>query len=108
MQASDPKEEWARRGFSCDIWTDVPGQVWRDFVHATDELVMPLEGEIELEIGGRRCRPRIGEEVLIPAGVRHTVRNVGDCVSRWYYGYKQAQAFAPSIGTHVLGACPPA
>lgn len=88
MQISDPKEDWGRRGFSCDIWTDAPGQVWRDFVHATDELVMPLEGEIELEVGGRTCRPRIGEEVLIPAGVRHTVRNVGDRVSRWYYGYK--------------------
>ena len=32
--------DWAARGFSCDIWTDPPGQVWADFVHATDELVM--------------------------------------------------------------------
>jgi mannose-6-phosphate isomerase-like protein (cupin superfamily) len=89
MQACDPRHDWARRGFSCDIWTDAPGQVWRDFVHATDELVMPLEGEIELEFGGKIFRPRIGEEVLIPAGVRHTVRNVGRNVSRWYYGYKR-------------------
>lgn len=89
MQACDPKQDWARRCFSCDIWTDAPGQVWRDFVHATDELVMPLEGEIELEFGGKIFRPGIGEEVLIPAGVRHTVRNVGRNVSRWYYGYKR-------------------
>ena len=90
MQAANPNEDWQRRGFSCDIWTDAPGQVWRDFVHATDELVLPFEGDIELEFCGRVCRPRIGEEVLIPAAVRHTVRNVGRGVSRWYYGYKRA------------------
>jgi mannose-6-phosphate isomerase-like protein (cupin superfamily) len=91
MKIPDPSEDWAQRGFSCAIWVDPPGQVWCDFVHATDELVMPVEGEIELEIGGMKCYPRIGEEVVIPAGVRHTVRNVGNCVSRWYYGYRQGR-----------------
>lgn len=81
---------WGARGFSCDVWTDPPGQVWKDFVHATDELVMPIAGEIELEFGGSTHRPRPGEEVLIPAGTRHTVRNVGGTVSRWYYGYARA------------------
>lgn len=89
MQTCNPRQDWERRGFSCDIWTDAPGQVWRDFVHATDELVMPLEGEIELEFGGKTSRPSIGEEVLIPAGMPHTVRNVGRSTSRWYYGYKR-------------------
>jgi quercetin dioxygenase-like cupin family protein len=80
---------WSARGFTCDVWTDPPGQVWSGFVHATDELVMPLEGEIELEFGGRTLRPQPGEEVFIPAGTPHTVRNVGGTVSRWYYGYAQ-------------------
>jgi hypothetical protein len=26
---------WASRGFSCDLWTDLPGQRWEDFRHAT-------------------------------------------------------------------------
>ena len=55
--------DWAARGFSCDIWTDPPGQVWADFVHATDELVMLIDGEIELRFSGRVLRPLAGEEV---------------------------------------------
>ncbi len=82
------KENWARRGFSCDIWVDSPGQEWRDFVHPVDELVMLLEGEIELEFLGNTLRPPVGEEILIPAGAAHTVRNVGGITNRWYYGYR--------------------
>jgi uncharacterized cupin superfamily protein len=43
---------WTRRGYSCDIWTDLPGQCWERFSHATDELVTVLEGEMEFEIAG--------------------------------------------------------
>lgn len=78
---------WRARGFSCDLWVDPPGQVWADFVHATDELVMVVEGDVEFEIAGRRCRPAPGEELLIPARARHTVRTLGPGGSRWLYGY---------------------
>ena len=83
--------DWQRRGFSCGLWTDPPGQVWEDFVHATDELVMPIEGQIELEFGGATVRPEIGEEVLIPARAAHTVRNVGGTTARWLYGYQRSR-----------------
>lgn len=82
--------EWAARGFSCDIWTDPPGQVWADFVHAADELLMPIDGELELRFSGRVLRPRPGEEVLIPAGVAHTVINTGPTTNHWFYGYRHA------------------
>lgn len=80
---------WQRRGFSCAIWTDPPGRVWADFVHDADELVMLAEGEIEVSFNGQSCRPAIGEEILIPQGARHTVRNIGGTVNRWYYGYRR-------------------
>lgn len=83
------ERDWRARGFSCGLWTDPPGQEWRNFVHATDELVMLLEGEIELEFSGRTLRPSAGEEILIPARTSHTVRNVGNVTARWLYGYKQ-------------------
>jgi mannose-6-phosphate isomerase-like protein (cupin superfamily) len=87
----DPvRREWAERGFSCDLWVDPPGQVWADFVHAADELVMPVEGEIELEFGGEVYRPGVGQELLIPARASHTVRNVGAGSARWLYGYRRA------------------
>ena len=81
--------DWAKRGFSCDLWTDPPGRRWEDFTHATDELVVVLEGEMEFEIAGQVCHPAIGEEILIPAGVIHSARNIGTTTARWLYGYKR-------------------
>ena len=80
--------DWHSRGFSCDIWTDPPGQTWEGYTHTSDELVMTLEGDVEFEIDGHVLRPRVGEEVLIPAGVIHSVRNRGSTTSRWLYGYR--------------------
>ena len=79
---------WLSRGFSCQVWTDPPGQVWADFVHNVDEVVMTIEGEVEFEFGGKTIRPRPGEELMIPAGASHTVRNVGSSTSRWLFGYR--------------------
>ena len=80
---------WHARGFSCEVWTDPPGQVWADFVHDVDELVMTIDGEIEFEFGGNTHRPPPGEELLIPAGASHTVRNRGTSVSHWLFGYRR-------------------
>jgi mannose-6-phosphate isomerase-like protein (cupin superfamily) len=89
MNLSQVKKDWEQRGFSCAIWTDPPGQVWADFVHDVDELVMLIEGEIELSFRGKTMRPNVGEEILIPAHASHTVRNIGGTTNRWYYGYKR-------------------
>ena len=40
------------------------------------------------EIAGRILRLEVGQEVMLPAGVRHTVRNVGGTSARWLYGYR--------------------
>ncbi|HVJ16680.1 MAG TPA: cupin domain-containing protein [Polyangiaceae bacterium] len=80
---------WSERGFSCMLWVDPPGQVWADFVHEVDELVMVVEGSVEFEIDGQAQRPAAGEEVLIPARATHTVRNLGRGESRWLYGYRR-------------------
>ncbi len=90
MDLDDVVSDWQKRGFSCDIWTDAPGQVWANYVHPADELVMLIEGEIELRFAGRVERPAKYEEVLIPAGESHTVINTGTTVNRWYYGYRQS------------------
>jgi mannose-6-phosphate isomerase-like protein (cupin superfamily) len=74
-------KDWQGRGFSCGLWVDPPGQVWEDYVHSTDELLMLMEGALELEMQGKTFRPAIGEEVLIPAHTSHTVRNIGATTS---------------------------
>ena len=82
------EEDWKLRGFGCDMWVDPPGQVWSDFEHDRDELILVVEGELEIEIAGSRVRPSAGEEVLVPSGTPHTVRNVGTTTARWLYGYR--------------------
>jgi quercetin dioxygenase-like cupin family protein len=62
---------WSARGFSCDLWTDPPGQHWENFTHAADELVTVLEGEVEFEIEGKVHQPAVGKELLIPTGKVH-------------------------------------
>ncbi len=58
------ERDWRARGFSCELWTDRPGQEGNDFVHGTDELLMVVEEELELEMQGRIFRPKPGEEIL--------------------------------------------
>ena len=80
---------WAKRGFSCDLWIDPPGKRWENFTHATDELILVVEGQMEFEIAGKVSRPAIGEEVLIPARAIHSTHNFGPTTARWLYGYKR-------------------
>ncbi|MEC8186193.1 MAG: cupin domain-containing protein [SAR324 cluster bacterium] len=61
------KQNWNSRGYSFGVFRDPPGQVWADFVHRTDELVVLAEGEIEVEIEGKAERFQIGGMVFIPA-----------------------------------------
>jgi mannose-6-phosphate isomerase-like protein (cupin superfamily) len=89
MDRTEVERSWLERGFSCGVWTDLPGQRWEDFVHTTDEVVMVLDGNVEFEIGGRIYHPQPGEELLIPSGVLHSVRNIGPNTAHWLYGYRQ-------------------
>ena len=59
------------------------GSVWADFVHDVDEIVMLVEGEIEVSFAGKMLRPGPGEEIVIPAGASHTVRNTGP-IDKWH------------------------
>ena len=89
MNPEQIKKDWNSRGYSFGIFKDPPGQVWANFVHKTDELVVLAEGQIEIEIEGKSQQPPIGKEVFIPAKDKHTVRNVGKTINAWYYGYKK-------------------
>ena len=88
MNQDATRKDWNERGVSFGSFRDPLGQVWADFVHRTDELLVLAQGEIELEIDGKTQRPPIGEEVFIPANAIHTVRNVGNTNNVWYYGYR--------------------
>ena len=87
MDPDKIRDDWGRRGFNCQLWTDPPGQRWEDFRHATDELVTVLEGSVEFEVEGQVHHPQAGEELLIPAGALHSARNIGTTTARWLFGY---------------------
>ena len=55
MNPSQLKQDWDSRGYSFGIFKDPPGQVWADFVHKTDDLVVLAEGEIGIEIEVLAC-----------------------------------------------------
>ena len=95
MNRHKVSEYWASRGFSCDLWVDPPGQCWEGYVHDVDELVLVLEGDMEFEISGESFHPGAGEELCIPAGAVHSVRNIGDSTARWLYGYRTGMVHNP-------------
>jgi mannose-6-phosphate isomerase-like protein (cupin superfamily) len=80
-------QDWRRRGFSCDLFTDPPGREWNDFVHATNELVTVMEGRLKLTVGEEEIIAEPGGEVVIPKGIRHSVKNISSSTTRWFYGY---------------------
>jgi quercetin dioxygenase-like cupin family protein len=89
MDRKQVETSWAQRGFSCGLWTDPPGQSWENFVHKSDEIVMVVDGNVEFEIGGKIYHPQSGDELFIPSGVLHSVRNIGSSTAHWLYGYRQ-------------------
>jgi hypothetical protein len=44
---------------------------------------------MEFELKGLVVRPALGQELLIPAGVRHSAGNVGGTAARWIYGNRR-------------------
>ena len=88
MNLNQLNQDLDSRGYFFGIFKDPPGQVWADFVHKTDELVVLAEGEIEIEIEDKLQKLKLGEEVFIPANATLTVKNVGSVGNVWYYGYK--------------------
>jgi quercetin dioxygenase-like cupin family protein len=88
INRQEVSKDWSARGYSCALWVDPPGQRWENFVHRTDELVLVLEGALEFEIEGEISHPAAGEEIHIPAGAVHSVRNIGGTTARWLYGYR--------------------
>jgi len=54
-----------------------------------DELMLWVEGELEMEMQGKIINPEPGEEIVIPKNVVHFVRNIGGTSACRLYGYKE-------------------
>ncbi|MDK2743036.1 MAG: cupin domain-containing protein [Nitrospira sp. BO4] len=80
-------QDWRRRGYSCDVFIDPPGREWNGFVHATNELVTVVAGKLRLIIDKEDIIAEPGDEVFIPKGIRHSVKNISSSATHWLYGY---------------------
>ena len=58
-----------------------------DFVHIRNELVTIVEGRLEVKVAGSRFVAEPGDEVFIPKGALHSIKNVHVTATRWLYGY---------------------
>ena len=85
INASTVGFDWGRRGFTCRQSKYPPGQA-RTFELSSNHLLMVTRGELEIELDSRRIEAKAGDEVLVPAGVRHVVRNVVNGETRWLHG----------------------
>jgi uncharacterized protein YdcH (DUF465 family) len=78
---------WQERGFSCDTFSDPPGQEWKDFTHGTNELLTVVDGQLVVTLHGSDYTLNPGDELFIPRGATHTVRNAHTGSTLWLYGY---------------------
>ena len=63
-----------RRGGNLTVFALDAGQTIEPHSSPYDAVVIPFEGEVELEIGDTVVVAREGEAVLMPAGVPHGLR----------------------------------
>lgn len=80
-------QDWRRRDYSGDVFTDPPGSEWNDFVHTTNELVTVMVGTLRLTIGPEEIIAEPGDEVCLPKEVRYSVKNISLSATHWLYGY---------------------
>ena len=46
-----------------------------------------MEGKLKLAIDEEEILAEPGDEVFIPKGIRHSVKNISSSTTRWLYGY---------------------
>ena len=95
IDRSNVTKDWHARGFSCGLWIDHAGREWSYPPRQSDELFILMSGKLELELDGQSSWPSVGEEIRIPAGMPHTIRNIGGKTARWLYGQQREAITLP-------------
>ena len=87
VKHNDVASNWKSRGYGCHTFSDPPDRVWNDFVHQTNELVTVVDGQLELTISNQTVFIQPGDEIFIPRGATHSVRNCSNTKTSWLFGY---------------------
>ena len=88
MNLKQLENDWIKRGFSFGMGTIKANDSVDDAVHDDkDELVFMESGKYEFIVGDKTFFQEGNIEVFIPAGTRHSIKNIGTEESTIYYGY---------------------
>lgn len=60
-----------------EVWADPGGEVPAHLHPSQEERFEVLAGDVRFRVGGRTQRAGAGDRVVVPAGVRHSFRNIG-------------------------------
>ena len=89
MNIDELERNWIARGFSFGVGTIKSGDGVKEAVHDDkDELVLMETGTYEFILDNETFFQQGEIEVSIPAGVTHSIKNIGLNDSKTYYGYK--------------------
>jgi quercetin dioxygenase-like cupin family protein len=54
-----------------------PGHFAPEHTHPGEEIIYVIEGTLEYRIGGKAVTAKAGDVLFVPAGVVHSVKNIG-------------------------------
>jgi mannose-6-phosphate isomerase-like protein (cupin superfamily) len=100
VDKSRVEAEWNERGFSCDWMMDSTRREWRDCIHGADALLVVVDGELEVVVNGQKWVVHPGDEMLVPRGAVHHLKNLSPVTSRWLYGFGPGEVSAESEAEH--------
>ncbi len=87
VSQEEVSQDWNQRGYSCGLFIDPPGREWNDFVHSMNEVVIVMEGQLRMTIEETDLIAEPGDEIFIPQGANHSVKNIHSGITIWLYGY---------------------
>lgn len=68
-----------------------------DEVHSVDQILYAVEGKAEAIVDGKTRSFGKGDVVVVPAGVRHNIRNAGDKAFKLFTVYAPPQHAAGTV-----------
>lgn len=86
----------AREDLLIDVWAEPGGDQPLHFHPALEERFEVLEGRFHFRLGRRRMVADRGDEIVVPAGVKHSVKNIGNSA-----GFLRVEAH-PACGLRAM------
>ena len=89
--------EHQEKDLAGDVEVEPGGGIGKHFHPHQDELWVVREGKARFQLGRSKRLLEAGEEVLVPAGVRHALKNVGNSTARLRFTIKPALELEPFL-----------